>query len=155
HSVSANGSRLISQFVPDTGKSYALAASGTTQPMGTAAGPRADFGALYPDGSTYLATSAVIDVARTFMTEGVDAPQNATLYDAQTGQVVQNQGIPPGALMPMFSPDGTLLVFNDYAIDMAHGLAIMRYDVKTHRADQYKMLVHDPAGDMRPAWPFI
>src|SRR5262249_24420261 len=86
---------------------------------------------------------------------GVDAPQNATLYDAQTGQVVLNQGIPPGALMPMFSPDGTLLVFNDYAIDMAHGLAIMRYDVKTHRADQYKMLVHDPAGDMRPAWPFI
>jgi hypothetical protein len=155
HSVSADGSRLISQFVPDAGKSYALLAGGTAAPTAIAAGPRAGFGAFYPDGSVYLATSTAIDVARTYMTEAANAPVDATLYDAQTAQVVANHGIPPGALMPMFSPDGTLLVFNDNAIEAAHGLAIMHYDASTHTAADYKMLVKEPAGDTRPAWPFV
>ena len=49
-----------------------------------------------------------------------------------------NTGIPTGALMPMFSPDGTHLVFNDNAIAMAHGLAITNYDVKTNTASGYE-----------------
>ncbi|HKP57479.1 MAG TPA: hypothetical protein VJV78_12195 [Polyangiales bacterium] len=103
-------------------------------PPATAAGPRAGWGAMYPDGSRYLATSAIIDVARTYMTQGLGAPVEATLYDTMTGQVVPNTGIPSGALMPMFSPDGTLLVFNDNALGNAHGLAIMKYDVANNTA---------------------
>jgi hypothetical protein len=55
----------------------------------------------------------------------------------------------------MFSPDGTYLVFNDYAIEEAHGLAIMRYDVMTNTASEYKMLMREPAGAIRPGWPFV
>jgi hypothetical protein len=154
HSVSADGSRLIAQFTPGGGESYVLAANGVAATP-VQAGPRAGFGAFYPDGSTYLATSAVIDVARSYMTEAQGAPADATLYDSSTGKVVANVGIPTGALMPIFSPDGTLLAFNDYAIDTAHGLAIMNYDVHTHTATNYKMLTKEPAGMMRPGWPFI
>ncbi|MEY4577728.1 MAG: hypothetical protein RL701_2431 [Pseudomonadota bacterium] len=153
HSVSANGSRLLTQFVPGTAQSYELAATGT--PTAVAAGPRGGFGAFYPDGSTYLAMSVIIEVARITMTQGTGAPTNATLYNATTGQVVANQGIPTGALMPMFSPDGSLLAFNDYAIDTAHGLALMHYDVSTHTASNYKILMKEPAGKSRPGWPMI
>jgi hypothetical protein len=154
HSVSADGSRLLSQFVPGNGNSYVLAVGGAANPPANAAGPRAAFGAFYPDGSKYLAQSAVTDVARSLMTQGPGAPQAATLYDATTGQVVMNTGIPTGALMPMFSPDGTHLVFNDNAIGMAHGLAITNYDVKTNTASAYKMLTQE-TGMLRPGWPFF
>jgi hypothetical protein len=105
-------------------------------------------------GSKYLATSAAADVARSLMTQGPGAPQDATLYDAMTGQVVMNTGIPKGALMPMFSPDGTHLVFNDFAIGTAHGLATANYDVKTNTASGYKMLMQE-TGNMRPGWSFF
>ena len=154
HSVSADGSRLLSQFVPGMGSSYELTSGGMT-PAPVSAGPRAGFGAFYPDGSTYLSMSSVIDVARTLMTQGQGAPRDATLYAAATGQVVANTGIPAGALMPMFSPDGSLLAFNDYAIDTAHGLAIMHYNVANHTASDYKLLMQEPAGMIRPGWPFI
>ncbi|MEY4580301.1 MAG: hypothetical protein RL701_5004, partial [Pseudomonadota bacterium] len=115
HSVSADGSKLISQFSGAGGQSFELAVGGMANPPGNQAGPRGNFAALYPDGSKYLSTSVVIDVARTFMTQGLGAPQDATLYNAATGANLPNVGIPTGALMPMFSPDGTRLVFNDYA----------------------------------------
>ena len=82
HSVSADGSRLLSQFVPGNGNSYVLAVGGAANPPANAAGPRAAFGAFYPDGSKYLAQSAVTDVAR-FADDAprrLGAPQAATLY---------------------------------------------------------------------------
>jgi hypothetical protein len=155
HSVSADGSRLVSQFQPGGAQTFKLVVGGAANPTGAAAGPRGNFGAFYPDGSKFISTSAVIDVARTFMTQGLGAPQEATLYDSNSGQVVANMGIPPGALMPMLSADGTRLVFNDNAIANAHGLAIMQYDVKTDTASGYKMLMQEGAGSTRPAWPFV
>jgi hypothetical protein len=55
--------------------------------------------------------------------------------------------------MPMFSPDGTKLAVNDYALNEAHGLALMDYDTATNTASNYRTLFMDT--DMRPAWPFI
>jgi hypothetical protein len=56
--------------------------------------------------------------------------------------------------MPMFSPDGTQLVFNDYAIDKGHGLAIMRYDTADDSASNYRQLTTETA-PLRPGWPFF
>jgi hypothetical protein len=125
--------------------------------MGMPVGPRTSFGALYPDGSKYLSTSVAMEVARAALAQGLGAPADATLYDTTTGQVVPDTAVPPGALMPMFSPDGTKLVFNDFAIDMGHGLAVMDYDVKANKASNYKMLSHeaDPKSATRPGWPFF
>jgi hypothetical protein len=153
HSVSASGNRLLSQFVMTGGQTYELMANAMAGAP-VAAGPRGAFGAMYPDGSAYLSGSSVIEVARSNMTSA-GATGDATLQDATNGEVIASKGIPAGALMPMFSPDGTYLVFNDHAIDAAHGLAVTHYDVSTHTASDYRVLLTEPAGDMRPGWPFV
>jgi hypothetical protein len=143
HSVSADGSHLIAQLVPGSGQGYELVSGAATTPKPTMAGPRGAYGAMYPDGSAYLSMGGQIDVARSTQTQGQGALAAATVYDAATGAVIASKGVPVGALMPMISPDGTLLVFNDYAIGMGDGLAIMKYDVKTHTASDYKELFKD------------
>ena len=156
HSVSADGSLLLAQSVASGAMAYELVSNGPA-PMPSMAGQSGCWVGLYPDGSAALAMSSVIDVARAGIFGGLGGggSTDATLFDTKTGQKLPSMGIPPGVLMPFFSPDGTFLVFNDYAIDQAHGLALMRYDTKTHTASEYSMLFKEAAGAMRPAWPFV
>ena len=150
HSVSADGSRLLAQSFTSGALSYGLVATGPAA-MPSNAGMAGAWVALYPDGSAALAMSSAVDVARA----GIGRVADATLIDAKTGQTIRSTGIPAGALMPFFSPDGTYLVFNDFAIDQAHGIALTRYDTKTHTASEYTPLFKEPSGAMRPAWPFL
>ena len=76
------------------------------------------------------------DTCLRHLVQALDAPVDATLYETDTGTVIASTGIPTGALMPMFSPDGQLLVFNDYAIGNAHGLALMDFDATTKTASK-------------------
>ena len=154
HSVSADGSRLMSQPAMGGAYSYSLVANGPA-PMPTMLTGGAVWTALYPDGSAFLAMSTAMDVARSGIFGGLTGTgaQDATLYDAMTGEKIVSKGIPAGALMPAFAPDGSLLVFNDYAIDQGHGLAMVQYDTNTHTASNYTMLQQD-SGDLRPGWPF-
>ena len=154
HSVSADGSLLLAQSVANGAYSYELV-SGAQAPMPRMAGQSATWAALYPNGSAFLTMSTVIDVARSGFFGGLGGMSNATLFDAMTGQRLASTGIPPGALMPAFAPDGTYLVFNDYGVDQAHGIALARYDTRTHTASDYALLYQEPAGATRPAWPFV
>ena len=154
HSLSADGSLLLSQSVAAGAYAYELTANAAA-PMPKMAGQSGAFGALYPDGSAFLSMSTVIDVARTVFFGGGGGTADAALLDTKNGQRLQSTGIPKGVLMPNFSPDGTALVFNDYAIDTAHGIAITKYDTKTHTASQYTELYKEPPGAIRPAWPFM
>jgi hypothetical protein len=161
HSVSANGSRVIAHRSPDQTKgmpfvgearSYQLNPTGIGDSV--AVGPRGSFAALYPDGSKYLDTSLQTNIGNEQFYEPQGTPLEARLLDAATGQVIPDTGIPAGALMPSFSPDGTGLVFNDFAINTAHGLAVMKYDVVANKASGYKNLVKWDATDtFRPAFP--
>jgi hypothetical protein len=155
HSVSADGSRLLAQSVANGAYSYQLAANGPAR-MPMMAGTTGSWVALYPDGSAFLNMSSAIDVARAalFGASGGVSP-DATVYDAQTGAMIPSTGIPKGALMPFFSPDGNFLVFNDYALAEAHGIALVRYDTATHTASDYNMLYTEAAGATRPGWPFV
>jgi hypothetical protein len=155
HSVSANGSRMLSQQMLIGGFSYALAPDTPPNPPPMVAGPRSSFGALYPDGSAFLAGSVVIEIARSALTQGLGAEVDAVLYRTDDGTVIGDTGIPPGALMPMFSPDGSLLVFNDYAAGEAHGLGLMKYDTAANKASEYRVLFMDGDPNMRPGWPFV
>lgn len=153
HSVSANGSRLLSAAVNSGGQSFMLDQNATVGPAPMPAGPRAAYGALYPDGSVFLATSQAMDIARSSLLGG-DGTPDARLYRTDDGSIVEAAGIVPGALMPMFSPDGTMLVFNDHAVkNDARGLAVMRYDAATHTASEYRVLYED--SELRPGWPFF
>jgi hypothetical protein len=80
---------------------------------------------------------------------------DAALHDAVTGQVISNTGIPTTAAMPMFSPDGRLLAFNDSSIDNAHGLAVMNYDVMQDKATGYMPIAkeEDTSANTKPGWP--
>jgi hypothetical protein len=154
HSVSADGSHLIAQSVGAGAYSYELAAN-RPAPAPTMPGSNGSWVALYPDGSAFLSMSTAVDVARSAIFGGLGGSADATLFDTKSGKMIVSTGIPPGVLMPFFSPDGTFLVFNDYAIDQAHGIALMHYDTKAHAATDYTMLFAEAAGDMRPAWPFV
>jgi hypothetical protein len=154
HSVSADGSLLLAQSVGNGAYAYELTSNGPT-PMPMMAGASGSWVALYPDGSAALAMSTAVDVARAGIFGGLGGNANASLFDTKTGQPLMSTGIPGGALMPFFSPDGTFLVFNDYAADEAHGIALTRYDTKTHTASDYSVLFKEPAGSIRPAWPFV
>jgi hypothetical protein len=151
HSVSANGSRLLSQTRSDGGRSYALMQDTPADPPAMNGGPRTAFGALYPDGSVYVSTSTVVSVARAEMV-GRESTA-AALYETDTGMIVADSGIPEGALMPMFSADGRLLVFNDYALGEASGLALMDFDLATRKAQNYREVFTDT--EYRPGWPFL
>jgi hypothetical protein len=155
HSVSANGSLLLAQSVANGAYSYELAANGPT-PAPKMAGSNGSWVALYPDGSAFLTMSSAIDVARASLFGGFGGGSpNASLYDAKTGQPIASTGIPPGALMPFFSPDGTYLVFNDFAVEQAHGIVLMKYDSKAHAASEPNVLYKEGPGAMRPGWPFV
>lgn len=155
HSVSANGARLLSQSlgsVNEGGFSFALTPNAAANPVGMKAGDRAAFGALYPDGSLYVSTSTAVDVARAGAV-AVAGDADSALYETDTGTRLQETGIPGGALMPMFSPSGRLLVFNDFELDSARGLALMDFDVMTRRARKHRVIFRDKR--MRPGWPFV
>jgi hypothetical protein len=157
HSVSANGSLLLAQSVASGPLAYQITANGQA-PMATVAGQNnACWAALYPDGTAALSMSTAIDVARAgiFGSLTGGGSTDASLFDTKTGEKIPSTGIPPGVLMPFFSPDGTFLVFNDYAVSEAHGLGLTRYDTATHTASDYSVLYEEPAGAVRPAWPFV
>ena len=186
HSVSADGSRLVAQRAPTpderlsrefttaVGLSYQLQSGGVTDVKGTNVGPNAAYGALYPDGRMFL-SSAIPAVSNALSTDdpdffishaglistrgGVFAGDKlipAALYDAATGAVTANTGIPEGAMMPTFSPDGTKLTFTDLALRNARGIAMMNYDTSSHKASSYEVLTQEEAGgQLRPGWPFF
>jgi hypothetical protein len=162
HSVSANGSRLIAQRALDdlsapkvSALSASLGSDGKFDANKTTNwGTMGAFGALYPDGSKFLAPSgnaAIVADANQVMPLAA-----AALFDAITGAAIPDTGIPDSASMPNFSPDGTHLVFNDTKLGAAHGLAVMNYDTHTNKASDYKVLLQDdPNGKARPGWPFM
>jgi hypothetical protein len=154
HSVSADGSRLISQTLGAGGRSYALAAMGMPNPTAVSGGPRAAFGALYPDGSKFLQTSTAMEVARAALTSNGSVP-DSQLYDSATGNVVMGTGIPKQALMPVFSPSGKKLAFNDYAQNTGHVIAMMDYDTAADTASNPQTLYTESSANIRPAWPFF
>lgn len=155
HALSADGSTMLSQIELQAGGSaFRLVSGGPPNPPSTPVGPRVSFAALYPDGSKYLSTTVSVDVAHAQIAEPDASPPEAALYNTATGAIVPNTGIPGSAAMPMFSPDGTRLVFTDASVDGADALAVMEYDMGADRASQYRVLMRD-AEATRPGWPFF
>ncbi len=125
HSVSANGQKLVTQHGDNYANSsiYDLTTGIETQMTGT----KDVWPALAPDGSWYMSESGA-SVAT--------AGDTASAAYMNTGAVMSTQpsGVPTGlqATLPVFSPDGKHLSFNNWGPAASGGdkksLAFMTYD---------------------------
>ena len=154
HSVSANGSRMVSHIGADPGGSYELTPATQPNPPALAAVPGSGFSGVSPDGSVYVASAHPAGQVRP---QGTPADafliNDAALFATDTGAAIAGAGIPAGAMMPMFSPDGRLLAFNDFAEAVGRGLAIMDFDPAARAASNRRVVFTDMA--QYPGWPFF
>ncbi len=161
HSVSANGSRMVSLPLgaaiagPADSSSYELTPGGAANPTPLASAlPNAAFVGLSPDGSVYVTSAHQGGVGPRAGSPATIGGPSASLYATDTGMEITGSGIAAGAMTPMFSPDGTQLAFTDYAIDNGHGLAVMKFDPVMRVASDYRNLFATGNGTY-PAWPFF
>ncbi|MDD9934778.1 MAG: dickkopf-related protein [Myxococcales bacterium] len=152
HTVSANGERLISYVgvggLP--GASYALDPTTQPNPPMTAPSPFAGFTGLSPDGSVYVAGARPVGLVAPQGTPG-EPPNDSALYETDTGTVIAGSGVPPTAMMPTFSSDGTVLAFSDGAAT-GQSLVLMDFDQAARMAANPRTIHTD---DQYVGWPFV
>ncbi|HVW28747.1 MAG TPA: hypothetical protein VHC69_25450 [Polyangiaceae bacterium] len=136
HGVSANGTRLLA-FSSGGGSSFSVSGASPLTPL-VSPTPGAEFAGVYPDGSVYVASAHPTGGGGPRSYGG--GVTNAALYDTATGSLVGDSGVPTGACMPMFSPDGQQLVFTDFGASAGHTLATMRFSIETRTASSYQAL---------------
>jgi hypothetical protein len=159
HAVSANGTRMVADpLMSGGGSTYALTTTVTTNPAPLVANaPNATFTGIYPDGSLYVG-NAHPNGGLGGPRPGPPAtigPADAALYETDTGNVVNGAGIPTGAMMSTFSPDGKLLAFTDNAIASGQGMATMSFDKASRKASGYKQVFQVTDKSTYPGWPFF
>ncbi len=126
HSVSANGNVLAamhSNYVSSA--TYDL--TNNTAPLAQANTTQYSFAAIYPDGSKLL-SCGTLPGSWPPNVAGLSGNQDSALFDTKSGAPITSPGLGSlKALMPAFSPDGTKLAFNHYAIDGGHTLGVMDF----------------------------
>jgi hypothetical protein len=146
HSVSANGSTLVTQHGDDyaTSSAYALTNANMETPM-PPGGALFAFPALSPDGTYLFSNSAPLP--------GVNNTSPSALYAVPSGAVIPSTGLPAGlrAGSPVFSPDGKHVAFNDYGTDQM-SLAALDFDPAS-KAFSNKVTLHTPAAGSRDMFP--
>ena len=154
HSVSADGSRLVSSRGDSTGylgsSAYDLGTLAET--LLSPDDARFNWGGLYPNGQFLLANNAPI--------AGGGFTQPTQLFSIGDGGVVPSTGLPPTLQVgsPVFSPDGKHVAFNFYGGAGPDGgsgdgvsLAMMDYDVATSTFSHFQVLYTPPLGTS--VWP--
>lgn len=156
HSVSTSGTRLIARELTsaDNGQVYNLTPTTAANPTPARAGVSTAFVGIAPDGSLYVSNAQRSGIGPE-INGGVPAlaDVDAVVYETDTGNVIPDTGIPTSAMMLTFSPDGSLIVFNDYAAGQGKGLSLMTFDRGSRKASGYKPLYTDPQNYL--GWPFI
>ena len=155
HSVSSGGTRLIARELTSIdGQVYNLTPMTAANPTPARAGTATGFVGISPDGSVYVSNALRSGVGPE-VNGGIPnvADVDATMYETDTGTVIADTAIPTSAMMPTFSPDGTRVVFNDYAMGQGHAVSVMDYDKASRKATAYKQLYTDPQNYI--GWPFM
>ena len=177
HSLSANGSMLVAQqhFYPGglNGKgsmSFDLTKTAMPNPMSpTASTLNDDWGlsAVYPDGTFLLTAGEPEDTSVNPIFPGVAGnnpgmlgPKPSVFYNTATGTSSTPTGLDtPYAMMPDFSPDGTLLVYNNNrgkeegGASAGHTLAVANFTASTKAFSGVKQIFEDAS--KYPGWPFF
>lgn len=141
HSVSADGSTLVACNEPSGGMAQDTVwdLKNNLNPLYNTQDRTWAFGALYPDGSKFLQFGVVPDTgmagaswAPNVRGLGQWGDMPSKLFDSHTGKDLGATGQPTHMMMPIFSPDGTMVAFNHYDTGTGHTVAVMSFDNKTN-----------------------
>src|SRR6185295_7655719 len=121
--------------------------------------PEAGFAAIYPDGSRLITNgppnpsiSGFFPTAPGDVTALVQA--TSKMLDPKTGQEIPTNGwTAPHAQMPMFSPDGKHIVYNDADQGAGHSLWVADFDASSNTFSGQRQIFNDAT--MFAAWPFF
>lgn len=173
HSLSADGSMLVAQrhFYPGGLQAPGSMSFNLTKglpdpknPTPLASNMTDDWGfsAVYPDGSRLLTAGESADstmvtglfpVANT-NNPGMIGPKPNSMYNPTTGATIAFTGLSDAhAMMPMFSPDGKKIVFNDVDNHGGHALVAEDFNPTTNAFSNPVVIYSDPKN--YPGWPFF
>jgi hypothetical protein len=177
HSLSSNGAMLVAQQHKYPGADPlngpgSMSFDLTKTPMPNPTAPLAndtkdDWGlsAVYPDGTFLLTSGEPSNTSTSYSSPvakgnnpGMIGPKPSSMYNTSTGATISFSGLTTEyAMMPMFSPDGKHVVYNDApAADAGidgHTLTMMDFDMPSKTFSNPKQLFHDPV--RFPGWPFF
>jgi hypothetical protein len=152
HSVSADGSRLVTQGENNAISSAYDLKNGNVETVMSPGDSRFAWAALYPNGQFLLSDGAP---GSGVALQGAGWNGDAQLFSIPAGTSVASTGVPAGlrAGSPVFSPDGKHVAFNFVAGAGADGnsLAMMDYDPTTSAFSNLRVLYTPPAGMV--VWP--
>jgi hypothetical protein len=162
HALSANGNVMTANTHTYPGFYVSKSYDVTKSPPAVmqASLPEAGFAGLFPDGSRLMTNGppTALGASIFFPT----APGNVTaltgstakMLDPKTGQQIPLNGWDaPHAQMPMFSPDGRHLVYNDYDKGGGHALWVADFDPASNTFSGQRKIFED--GNLYPSWPFF
>jgi hypothetical protein len=159
HSVSANGKRLVAQEAlgDPPGQVYELAPDTKPNPAPKVGVQNPGFVGLSPDGSVYITSSFKNGLGpfNAALAAGQIFGFDSFLIETDTGRSIANSNVPTSVMMPTFSPDGTLVVFNDYMKGNGYVLTLMDYDAKARRASNERTIYMSSSAAGYVAWPFM
>ncbi len=166
HALSADGSTMLASKHaypqgPYSSASYNLQANPTPNPPKLKGGlNEAGFGALYPDGSLFMTNgSPSITSPMPFPlgpgnVPGMLGPRTSRLYNTANGNVLNAPGWNVQyAKMPMFSPDGKKIAFNQHGASNGRTLSVMDFDVSTRTFSNLEVIFQHES--KYPGWPMF
>jgi hypothetical protein len=165
HALSANGEAMVlarHTYPAGPYESFAFDIGANPNPNPMPMGPTLDaagFAAVYRDGSRFMTMGSPGTTSPIPFPNG---PGNVTgMEGPKTSRLFQMNGMPitaPGwnvqyAKMPMFSPDGTKIVFNNHDVGQGHSLSIMDFNPANNTFSNHVEIFRDNA--KFPGWPFF
>lgn len=161
HSLSANGMFMTANQHtypggPFISESYNVSANSPALVKSPI--PEAGFAALYPDGTKLVTNGPPSSSANGLFPNGpgnipaLVGPGESKLLDAATATQL-GAGPATHAQMPMFSPDGKMIVYNDYDAGQGHALFVADFDNNTNTFTNQREIFRDST--RYPGWPFF
>jgi hypothetical protein len=161
HALSANGMMMTANhhFYPGVYESESYDVAGPQPTLIKGGIIEAGFAGIYPDGSRMMTNGPPnVSASVFFPTAPGNVPAlvqgTAKLIDSRSGDPLPSPGWDaPHAQMPMFSPKGDMIVYNDHDKGQGHSLWVANFNPATNTfSGQKQIFKHDT---LYAAWPFF